>query len=112
MDAEPIPSISATDAAADAEAVLLDVRERDEWIRGRALHAAHIPMGEVVARVAELDRDRRIVCVCRSGNRSARVTQWLRAQGYDAVNLSGGMNAWAAAQQPLVNEAGNPGIVI
>jgi rhodanese-related sulfurtransferase len=42
----------------------------------------------------------------------SEVTKWLRSQGSDAVNMNGGMNAWAAAQQPMVDEAGNPGIVI
>ena len=53
-----------------------------------------------------------IICVCRSGNRSARVTAWLRQQGFDAINMTGGMSAWASFGQPLVNHAGNPGVVI
>ena len=112
MDDELLPSVDAETALSTTGWVLLDVREHDEWIRGRAPQAVHIPMSELTGRVAELDREHRLVCVCRSGNRSAQVTKWLRSQGFDAVNMSGGMNAWAAAQQPVVNEAGNPGIVI
>lgn len=111
-----LPSLDATAAATavadDASTVLLDVREYDEWMTGRAPGATHIAMSELVARVGELDRDRRIVCVCRSGNRSARVVAWLIGQGYDAVNLTGGMSAWSAAGQPVVNHNGNPGFVL
>jgi rhodanese-related sulfurtransferase len=52
------------------------------------------------------------VCICRSGYRSSRVTSWLRQQGFDAVNMSGGMYTWAAWNLPMVNHAGNSGVVI
>jgi DMSO/TMAO reductase YedYZ molybdopterin-dependent catalytic subunit len=61
-------------------------------------------MGEVHARRDELPGDNRIVVVCRSGGRSADITGALRACGYDAVNLTGGMCAWAAAGLPIVTE--------
>lgn len=112
MDGQPLPSIDASTAAASSDAVLLDVREFQEWMAGRAPSAIHIPMGEIVERIDEIDRTRRVVCICRSGNRSSRVTQYLLDQGFDAVNMTGGMNAWASAQLPMVNHAGNPGVVI
>lgn len=112
MDGRTLPCIDVDAAAALTDAVLLDVREFQEWMAGRAPSAVHIPMGEIVDRVGEIDRTRRVVCICRSGNRSSRVTQWLRDQGIDAVNMTGGMNAWASAQHPMVNHAGNPGVVI
>jgi hypothetical protein len=62
-------------------------------------------MGEVQARRHELPEAGRIVVVCRSGGRSAAITDALRAHGYDAVNLTGGMCAWAAAGLPVVTEA-------
>lgn len=111
MDAH-LPAIDAETAAADTDSVLVDVREHDEWIRGHAPEAIHIPMSEFVARVGELESTRRIICVCRSGNRSARVTAWLLQHGFDAVNLTGGMNAWAGGDHPLINSAGDPGLVI
>jgi rhodanese-related sulfurtransferase len=61
-----------------------------------------VPMGRVRARLDELPHDRRIVVVCRSGGRSAAVTAALRRSGFDAVNLAGGMCAWAAAGLPVV----------
>jgi rhodanese-related sulfurtransferase len=112
MDHQHLPSIDATTAATSTEVVLLDVRDFQEWMAGRAPAAVHIPMDEIVRRIAEIDRTRRVVCICRSGNRSSRVTQYLLDHGFDAVNMAGGMNAWASAQLPFVNHAGNPGVVI
>lgn len=113
MSTEDLPAIDVDTAAASTETcVLLDVREPEEWMSGHAPSAIHIPMGELIARVDEIDRTRRIVCVCRSGNRSARVTAWLLQQGFDAVNMTGGMNAWGSFGHPMINHAGNPGVVI
>jgi rhodanese-related sulfurtransferase len=109
---DALPSTDVDHAASDADAVLLDVREHDEWMAGHAPAATHVPMGQLPGRLDELPRDRRIVCVCRSGNRSARVTAWLLGQGIDAVNMSGGMSAWSGAGHPVVNHNGNPGTVI
>ncbi|HEU4330562.1 MAG TPA: rhodanese-like domain-containing protein [Lapillicoccus sp.] len=50
--------------------------------------------------------------VCRSGNRSGRVVAWLAAQGIDAVNVAGGMQAWDAAGKPMVAEGAGPARVI
>ncbi len=101
-----------TIAAPDTDSVLLDVRDDHEWIVGHAPQAVHIPMSEFPGRVGELDRTRRIVCICRSGNRSSRVTAWLLDQGFDAVNLAGGMQAWARLGLPILNHHGQPGAVI
>ena len=68
-------------------------------------------MGQVRTRQTELPRDRRIVVICRSGGRSAAVTESLRAAGFDAVNLAGGMCAWSAAGLPVVAE-GDAGLVV
>jgi DMSO/TMAO reductase YedYZ molybdopterin-dependent catalytic subunit/rhodanese-related sulfurtransferase len=87
-----------------AGAVLHDVREPHEWSEAHAPQAVLIPMGEVQARRSELPSGRRIVVVCRSGGRSAAITDTLRARGYDAVNLTGGMCAWTAAGLPVVTE--------
>jgi DMSO/TMAO reductase YedYZ molybdopterin-dependent catalytic subunit/rhodanese-related sulfurtransferase/glyoxylase-like metal-dependent hydrolase (beta-lactamase superfamily II) len=101
------PQVSARAAGTLLEdgAVLLDVREPGEWSAGHAPQAILIPMGEVHARRDELPRDKRIVVVCRSGGRSAAITGALRAHGYDALNLTGGMCAWAAVGLQVVTEA-------
>jgi rhodanese-related sulfurtransferase len=86
----------------DDGALLLDVREDDEWNAGHAEQAQHIVLASVPDQVDDLPRDRVIVCVCRSGGRSARAGQFLKEQGFDAVNLSGGMTAWHAAGGEMV----------
>ena len=98
-------------ALVDDGALLLDVREPDEWGAVRAPGAVPLPMGQVRQRQFELPRDRRIVVVCRSGGRSAAVTDSLRMWGFDAVNLAGGMCAWAAAGLPTVTAA-DDGLVV
>ncbi|GAA3023990.1 rhodanese-like domain-containing protein [Actinokineospora globicatena] len=97
---------AATVDAVPADATLLDVREQDEWDAGHAPTARHIPMGELVARLGELPADGEVYVICRSGGRSARVTQYLNGNGWDAVNVDGGMQAWAALGQPVVSETG------
>ncbi|MGO9558133.1 MAG: rhodanese-like domain-containing protein [Acidimicrobiales bacterium] len=95
-----------------AGALLLDVREPEEWEAGHVAGARFIPMGEVQARVAELPSDRRIVVMCRAGHRSVIVTEALAGAGIDAVNLAGGISAWSAGDRPLVTRDGSPGTVI
>lgn len=112
MSFTTLPSMSVDEAAAAPGTVLLDVREHAEWMAGHAPNATHLPMSELPGRVHELPSSGRIVVVCRSGNRSAQVTGWLARQGYDAVNMTGGMGAWQAHGHPVVNHAGNPGTVI
>jgi rhodanese-related sulfurtransferase len=73
--------------------MLLDVRTEDEWVDGRIAGSVHIPMDQLMERLDEVDD--RVVCVCAVGARSARVAQFLNAQGREAVNLDGGLYAWA-----------------
>jgi DMSO/TMAO reductase YedYZ molybdopterin-dependent catalytic subunit len=108
------PAVGARTAKSmvDRGALLLDVREPDEWYTEHAPAAMFIPMGRVRARQDELPNDRPIVVVCRSGGRSAAVTASLRRSGFDAVNLAGGMCAWAAAGLPVVAGGSDPGLVV
>ena len=80
--------------------VVLDVREADEWDGGHIEGAVHVPLGDLPARVGELDPQARTLVVCHLGGRSARATAWLGQQGHDVVNLDGGMDAWEAAGRP------------
>jgi rhodanese-related sulfurtransferase len=89
-------------------ALLLDVREDDEWEAGHAPMARHAALSTVPDVVDELSRDRVVVCVCRSGARSARAAQFLAERGVRAVNLEGGMTAWALAGAPLVADHAEP----
>lgn len=84
------------------EAVMIDVRERDEWRAGHVKGARHIPLGDLGARLGEIPRDREVLLFCRSGNRSGRATQFLRAQGYSqARNVEGGIIAWTGRGFPV-----------
>lgn len=98
------PEVSAVDAVSlvDDGALLLDVREADEWQAGHAPQAEHLPMSRIQHEYERLPTDRRIVCVCHVGARSAAVATALRNAGWDAVNLTGGMDAWARAGLPVV----------
>ena len=82
-------------------ALALDVRERAEWAAGRIAGALHVPLAELQHRFDELPRDRPIVCVCRSGGRSALATQALARAGLEIANLAGGMKGWVAAGLPI-----------
>jgi rhodanese-related sulfurtransferase len=88
---------------AGGDFVLLDVREPDEIATASIPWAMTIPMMDVPARIAELPHDKPIVVMCHHGGRSERVTRFLSANGYDnAVNLDGGIDAWAASVDPTV----------
>jgi rhodanese-related sulfurtransferase len=91
-------------------AVLLDVREPDEWAAGHAPGAVHVPLGQLGARLAEIPSGT-VVVVCRSGARSARAAAALLGAGRDARNLAGGMQAWAGAGLAVLDDAGTPGTV-
>jgi rhodanese-related sulfurtransferase len=93
-------------------AVLIDVREPEEWQVGRAPQAVHIPLGELGARLGELPSDRKLIMVCRSGGRSARAAEALLERGLPAVNLAGGMQAWKSATFPVIADGGKPGEVV
>lgn len=95
----------------DDSVVLLDVRENDEWERGHAAGAQHIPMGDVPARMEEIDSDATLFVVCHAGGRSMRVAQYLARNGYEPINVSGGMLAWAGAGRPVVTDDGSAGTV-
>jgi rhodanese-related sulfurtransferase len=108
----PEVDVVAADELVAAGALLLDVREDDEWAAGHAPAAVHLPMGAIPTSYGELPTDRRIACICRSGSRSGRVTEYLRGFGLDIVNVAGGMQSWAASGRPVVAGDGRPGQVI
>ncbi|HEV7205968.1 MAG TPA: rhodanese-like domain-containing protein [Jatrophihabitans sp.] len=103
-----VPTVSVDSLPAGA--LLLDVREPDEWAAGRIAGALHIPMTELPRRMTEepapLAPDTDIVVVCKVGGRSAQVTAWLCRQGYSAANLSGGMLAWEHAGHAMEADGG------
>ena len=87
--------------AASPNLVLLDVREAEERDISKLNNDVHIPMGELQARLKELDPNSEIVVYCRTGNRSGSVAQYMAQMGYKNVsNLAGGINLWAKQIDP------------
>lgn len=84
-------------------AFILDVRQPDEYKGGHIINAQLIPLGSLQARIGELVKykDKPVVVVCRSGNRSGSACALLAKQGFtEAYNLAGGMMAWQKANLP------------
>ena len=78
--------------------LLVDVRERNEFIEVRAPGAVLYPTSSFLLRFEELPRDRPLHVICNSGSRSAAVTAWLLRNGWtDVLNVAGGMSAWVRA---------------
>ncbi len=80
---------------------LVDVREDAELAEASVEGARHIPLGELPGRLGELDPDRPVAFLCRSGNRSAMATRAAAKAGLDASNVKGGISAWTKAGVPL-----------
>ncbi len=81
---------------------VLDVREDWEFRQGHVPGAIHIPLGQLGQRFANLPRDKRVLVICQSGNRSLAATDFLLAQGFEgAASVRGGTGAWARSGRPL-----------
>ncbi|MEE8119342.1 MAG: rhodanese-like domain-containing protein [Gammaproteobacteria bacterium] len=86
--------------------VIVDVREHEEWDDGHLANSVHVPLGELQDALHShpvfQDKNRHLVMLCRSGNRSASAAQFLTDCGFEnAYNLGGGIIAWAAAGLPI-----------
>ncbi len=85
------------------EALLVDVREPDEWRAGHVAGATHIPLGSIASRASALPKDREILVICRTGNRSAMAQERLAQAGLRIVtNVEGGMTAWVEQGYPVI----------
>ncbi len=83
-------------------ALILDVRDEAEYKAGNILHSISIPLSRLLERINDLDKERPIVVLCRSGNRSASASALLGKRGFTQVyNLTGGIIAWQKANLPL-----------
>ena len=97
------PQLSPDELAArlpDPNFQVLDVRTDQEWAEGHIDGAQHIMAGELLARLAEVPRDKTIVVVCGTGYRSTVAASVLeRAGRTDVMNLTGGMAAWSLSKR-------------
>lgn len=109
-----VPSVDVKQAAemqgGDVGALIIDVREANEYAQIRAKGAVLLPVGRLNNRVKDLPRDREILLICRTGGRSANATQFLAANGFENVtNVSGGVVAWYNAGLPTSSGEPEPG---
>src|SRR5690348_6235179 len=79
---------------------ILDVREPWEYSKVHLEGALHIPMAEIPGRLQELNSDHTYLVMCHHGSRSARVAAYLAEQSYKAINVAGGIDAWAVELDP------------
>jgi rhodanese-related sulfurtransferase len=82
-------------------AVLVDVREPDEWAAGRAAGAVHLPLGQLATRLEELPPGGELLFICHSGQRSLAAAELVITRGRTARSVRGGTVAWAKAGLPL-----------
>ena len=101
-----VSEVSANEAIEllEGDAVLIDVREESEWEAGHAPMASLVPLAQLPDHLDELPRDHLIICACRSGGRSLSAATYLQENGFDVVNLSGGMLAWFAEDLPFESD--------
>lgn len=107
LEVDPIGAMALVDQSG---AILLDVRENDEWTAGHAPGAVHVRLGDLDAHT--FDTTAPIVAVCRSGNRSGSAAKKLAAAGVTVYNLVGGMGAWQKTGQPVIRDDGAAGTII
>lgn len=101
---QEVDHIAAMQLINHKNALILDVREQGEYDAGHILNSKLIPLGKLGERIGELEkyRERPLVVVCRSGQRSASACVLLGKKGFaQAYNLSGGVTAWQKASLPL-----------
>ena len=87
-------------------AVILDVRNDQEYKQGHVVDALSIPASKIESRIKELEayRDKPVIIVCKMGQQSGSVGKQLRKQGFEQVyRMSGGMTEWSHMQLPLVS---------
>lgn len=95
-------SISVDDLAAlGSEVPIIDVREDEEFAEARVPGARNIPVSRFTASMSDVPAGRTVYVLCASGGRSSKVTAFLLEQGFDAVNVSGGITEWYRNGHPV-----------
>ena len=93
--------------SASGNTVVLDVREPYEvqtaCVTANGFELVTLPMGSIVEKLSELDKDRPIACLCHHGSRSMQVAAYLSSQGFTHLaNIEGGIHAWSSQVDPKV----------
>jgi rhodanese-related sulfurtransferase len=99
-----IPEISVSELAdrLAGGALVVDVRQLDEYVSGHVPGAVLVPLDEVPERFGELPTDTEVLVVCRTGGRSLVASEFLLANGVQAVNIAGGTLAWIESGREVV----------
>jgi rhodanese-related sulfurtransferase len=108
LNSVSVPEISVDELAARlaAGALVIDVRQPDEYEAGHVPGARPIPLAEVPDRIGELPADETILVICRSGARSLAAAEFLDQQQFQAVNVAGGTLAWIESGREIVTGPG------
>ncbi|MFF7534328.1 rhodanese-like domain-containing protein [Streptomyces bobili] len=103
----------ARERTGEGTAVLLDVREAQEWNAGHAPDAQHLPLSRLAAGapLPAAAQGRPVVTICRSGHRSQQAAKLLAGRGVQASDVTGGMTAWARAGLPVTAQDGSGGVI-
>jgi len=83
---------------------LLDVREEKELLYAKIDPHINIPIGSIMTKHEELNKEKEIIVMCHTGVRSAQVCQYLETLGYNVTNLEGGIHAWSLVVDPSVSQ--------
>jgi len=81
----------------DLDIFFIDVRQKEEFIKGHLKGAVNIPLDQLRGRIDEVPRDKRVILYCQSGLRSYVACRILMQKGYKPLNLSGGYHLYSAA---------------
>jgi|TARA_B110000196_G_C20703379_1_gene456271 rhodanese-related sulfurtransferase len=79
----------------DGDIIMLDVREGFELEIAKVRDSLHIPMGEIKKRIKDLDKEKNYAVLCHSGYRSAQVCHFMELEGFNVVNVQGGIDSWS-----------------
>ncbi len=91
---------------------LIDVREDHEWNAGHHSLAEHIPMAKIPENLDTFKENEKYIIICRSGNRSGKVANYLDNNGIEAFNLTGGMKELSLHSENVIDSAGKKGSII
>lgn len=100
-----VPSISAEELNEKLKfgkhPLVLDVRQPEEFRTGHINGAKLMPLNDLHRKMSELPKEREIVCICASGSRSSSAAKTLAKEGFNVLNVQGGMLAWRRAKLPM-----------
>ena len=101
----------AAQIATGADALIVDVREPEEWESGHAPDALHLPLSKLADEHHRLPKGHHLLVICRSGGRSSHAAAFLARLGHRVSNVRGGMLAWLEHELPVVTDEGEPGTI-